>query len=233
MPIPMPSLEKLIYTRKGATMTNTELTNMLTQPSLTPELVRGDRQMTDAEVTYKTGTVLHEAAHLVAACACPGSSILSVWIHPTGRRKKTYIGPNAGAAGTTNSLEVYEDEECFVSLASYYWEENFGNSTRAESDWRRGKKLGYEYVHDQADAFVRANKALIEQVAVGILTLANKDGTLRRGKLDKLVALIRARVPKYHSKFAPPKRTYTVNYPSLPSSPTPSSPLASSTAANS
>lgn len=188
-------------------MTDTEFTSMLTQTSLTSELVRGDSQMTDAEVTYKTGTALHEAAHLVPACACPKSYIRRVWLHPTGRRKKGYAGPNANAAGTTDSSEMNEDETCFVTLAGYYWEVNFGESTRAESDWRRGNKPGYEYVHDQADAFVRANKTLIEQVAVGILTLANKDGTLRLGKLDKLVTLIRARVPKYRSKFAPPKRT--------------------------
>lgn len=187
-------------------MTDTELTNMLTQTSMTPELVRGDRRMTDAEVAYKTGTVLHEAAHLVAACACPKSYIWRVWIHPTGRRKKGYSGPNASAAGSIDSIEIYEDEMCFVTLAGYYWEANFGDTNVAGGDWIRGSKPGYEYVHDQADAFVLANKPLIEQVAVGILTLANQDGTLRRGKLDKLVAWIRTRVPRYRTKVPPPKK---------------------------
>jgi hypothetical protein len=181
-------------------------TKMLTQTTITPELVRGDRQMTDAEVAYKTGTAHHEAAHLVAACACPGSGIANVRVHPTGRRSTSYRGPNAGAAGTVGSSEVYEDETLFVFLVGYYWEVNYGEPKRAEDDFQRGNKSGYEYVRNQADAFVVANEELIRQVAVGLLALATKDGTLKGEKLDKLVAWTRARVTKYQSKAAPPKR---------------------------
>ncbi len=186
--------------------TDRQLTDMLTLPPITPALVRGDRKMTDAEAAYKTCTAHHEAAHLVAACACPGSGITGVWLHPTGRRSMSYHGANAGAAGTVSSSEVYPDEECFVSLAGYYWDANYGEPKRAADDFQRGDKPEYRYVHDQADVFVSTNKELIQQVAVGLLLRATKDGTLKGKKLDKLVAWTWARVTKYQSKAAPPKR---------------------------
>jgi hypothetical protein len=148
--------------------------------SLTVELARGDRNLTDELATEKLKFSLHEAAHLVAAIACPMSTIHKVWAHPTGKGWR-------GVGGRVKSDEKFEDEESFVSLAGYAWEELNGDIATAKGDYKVGINPHYPDILDTARAFIVSHDALSRYAAAGILCLGTAKGMLDGPRLKVLV----------------------------------------------
>lgn len=137
-------------------------------------LIRWTPRLTDEEKALRFGTALHEAAHFVASCACPRSTILNVFIHPTGRSTKAY-------AGRVQSAEILEEEELFVTYAGIAWERFRGEEWRARSDIdsiRHSTVADRSAVEYAACCFVADNAMVIWAVAVGFLAQCRADGTL-------------------------------------------------------
>ena len=162
---------------------------------LTVELARGNRSLTHELATEKLKCTLHEAAHLIAATACPKSTITKVFIHPTGKGWR-------GSGGNFKSLEKFDDETSFVSLAGYAWEELHGDVDTARGDYKDGFNPQYPEMLDTARAFIIRHDDLIRYAAVGILCLGTKKGMLDGDKLKALVKWLKPHVTIFHSQDA-------------------------------
>ena len=160
-------------------------------------LIRWAPKLTDAEKTERFDMALHEAAHFVAACACPRSMISNVFIHPTGRTTRAY-------GGRVHSVEVLEEEEFFVTYAGVAWEKmrgtNGGKEWRARSDIERAQfspvsdKPAVEYA---ACCFMIDNAMVIWAVAVGFLSYCRTDGNLDGSKLKEIEHWTRGMVSSF------------------------------------
>jgi hypothetical protein len=162
---------------------------------LTIELARGNRNLTDELATEKLKFALHEAAHLVAAIACPKSTIHFVHVHPTGNGWR-------GVGGRVQSDEKFEDEESFVSLAGHAWEEQHGDIATARGDYLRGFKPSYPDVLNTARAFIVSHDHPIRYAATGILCLCTAKGELDGLRLKALVKWLRPQVTIFRSQDA-------------------------------
>jgi hypothetical protein len=162
---------------------------------LTVELARGDRKLTDELATEKLKFALHEAAHLAAAIACPHSSIHNVWVHPTGKGFR-------GVGGRVRSDEKYEDEESFVSLVGYAWEELHGDIATARGDYERGCNPFYPDVLATARAFIVSHDTAIRHAAIGVLCLCTVKGVLDGQRLKGLVKWLKPQIKRFHSQDA-------------------------------
>lgn len=153
-------------------------------------------KFTPDEVMEYSRALLHEAAHLVACAACRGSSIGGVYVPLTRKR----IGQ-----GLFDGAELAQDEEHFVTLAGYAWEELVSEDGTAgvggSADYQRGYRPGYEWVLDEARVFVRQHERLIIKVACGIVRMAGRDGALTSGpRFNRLVQWVRGQVRPFESR---------------------------------
>lgn len=172
--------------------------NELHRANLSDEILdRGihDKLPPDEVLKYFFAAV-HEAAHLVACAACRGSCIWGVTVPLTKKR----VGQ-----GFFNGAEVAQDEEHFVTLAGYAWEEVVSEDGTAgvggSVDYQRGYRPGYEWVLDEARQFVRQHERLIFATACGIVRMARGDGSLNSGpRLSRLVAWVRGQVRPFKSR---------------------------------
>lgn len=145
-------------------------------------LIQWAPKLNHDEKTQRFGMALHEAAHFVAACACPRSTIHNVFIHPTGRTTKAY-------AGRVHSTEILEEEEHFVTSAGIEWERFGGKEWRARNDIDLARhstvpdRPALEYA---ASCFVADNAMVIWAVAVGFLTYCRTDGNLHGPRLKEI-----------------------------------------------
>jgi hypothetical protein len=162
---------------------------------LTVELARGNRNLTNELATEKLKFALHEAAHLVAAMACPKSTIHYVHVHPTGKGWR-------GVGGSMRSDEKFEDEESFVSLVGYAWEEEHGDVATAKGDHARGFNPSYPDVLTKARAFIVSHDDHIRHAATGILCLCTAKGELDGLRLKALVKWLRPQVTIFRSQDA-------------------------------
>lgn len=171
----------------------TELSQVLaTYPGDFPDhLITHPAGLTDAEREEREATAMHEAAHLVAACACPRSSILSVFIHPTGRTLRGYTGK-------VQSVEIHEHEELFVTYAGTEWEAMMnGGSGREVSDLRAAEfspcpdKAG---IRRKAADFVFEHLGLICCTGAALMATCRKDGRLEGRSLKEIVGWVRQQV---------------------------------------
>jgi hypothetical protein len=160
---------------------------------LTAELAMGNLDLSHEQAGERVSAALHEAAHLVASIACPQSAILSVYIHPTGKGWR-------GVTGRVQSVELYEDEDSFVSLAGYAWEEQHGDIATAGGDYKRGYKPLYPNVLATARAFIADHDAVIRYAAAGILSLCTKKGNLDGRPLTALVRWLKSQIKQFHSQ---------------------------------
>lgn len=136
---------------------------------------------------------LHEAAHLVAACACPGSWINEVEV---GTRTR---GDRAAGLGRCAATTVYPDEQAFVRLLGWAWEKAHGEPLRGGPDvWEAavGLKL-YPYVLPAAVAFAERYRGTIRRTADEILAEMTVAGLLRGRKLGKIVKRLRGEVESF------------------------------------
>lgn len=143
----------------------------------------------------RANAALHEAAHVVASCACPGASVISLKVCTTRRWNGT---------GRVRSCQLYEDEECFVRLVGACWEHRQGKAICAGGDEQAAAPLlaRFPYVRQQAEAFIVAHDALIRRVTHAVLRLADRKGELGGRKMIKLEAEIRRHVRPYRSAQA-------------------------------
>ncbi len=144
-------------------------------------------KMNTEEAIAFMSAAYHEAAHMVACCACRGASVGGVHVYAD----KKSIG-----AGLFDGAALAQDEDHFVTLAGYAMEELLADDGEppkyADADFRDGHRRGYEWVLDEARAFVREHERLIVHSAHGILLLANKQGSLTDGpELQRLVRCVR------------------------------------------
>ena len=154
---------------------------------------RGNLSLTQCE--ERANAALHEAAHVVASCACTGASVISLKVCTTRRWNGT---------GRVRSCQMYEDEECFVRLVGACWEYRHGALICAGGDEQAAAPLlaRFPYVRQQAEAFIVAHDALIRRVAHAVLRLADRKGELGGRKMIKLEAEIRLHVRPYRSAQA-------------------------------
>lgn len=150
---------------------------------------------TDEAIAF-ISAAYHEAAHMVACCACRGASVGGVHVYAD----KKSIG-----AGLFDGAALAQDEDHFVTLAGYAMEElmvDDGEPPKcADADFRDGHRRGYEWVLDEARTFVREHERLIVHSAHGILLLANKRGSLTDGpELQRLVRWVRGQVRPFQSR---------------------------------
>ena len=136
---------------------------------------------------------LHEAAHLVASCACPRSWINEVEI---GTRKR---GDRAAGLGRCASNEIHPDERAFVWLVGWAWEKAHGEPLRGADDaWSAARGFAlYPYVLPAARAFVERYENTIRRAADEILDRMTKRGLLRDRKLAALVERLRGEVDPF------------------------------------
>lgn len=149
----------------------------------TDQQISGGRILTVAQIEARFEAALHEAAHLVASTACPGSYVTRVTIANSTRK-------NSGK-GTFEGCEAYPDHESFVSLVGYAWEQAYGDDNFAVGDYDRGFNPRHPYVLDDARAFVKANTQLIMEVSVAILLLIPNHGRLEGKRLAGLASQLR------------------------------------------
>lgn len=140
--------------------------------------------------------VVHETAHLVACAACRGSSIGGVHVPLTKKR----IGQ-----GLFDGAELAQDESHFVTLAGYAIEELMAEGgtvpVGGSVDYQQGYRKGYEWVLDEARAFVKDHEALIFKTACGIVLMARRDGSLTSGpRFHRLVQWVRGQVRPFKSR---------------------------------
>lgn len=155
-------------------------------------LIKWAPGLTDTEKSQRLGMALHEAAHFAASCACPGSAILKVFIHPTGRSTKSY-------GGRVQSVEVLEEEELFVTYAGIAWERCGGEEWRARSDIdlaRYSAVIDKHAVQSAASDFVRDNAMVIWAVALGFLAQCRADGNLEGPKLKEIERWTRQQISR-------------------------------------
>lgn len=161
---------------------------------VTPEVIANGHPLTPTQIAARWHTARHEAAHFTAACACPGSHIWRVQVPTKGKG----LG-----WGSVDSVETRTDEACFVTLAGYEWECEFGNPALGGSDYENATKGDYsDFVRDGGDLhlmrqvtreFVLRHRELIDHVAAGLLTLSRKNGVLDGRALIALVRWTRKR----------------------------------------
>jgi len=162
---------------------------------LTAELAQRGITLSEELAASRLGYALHEAAHLVAAIACPRSTIHNLWVFPKVKRKR-------GVGGTMRSDECQPDEESFVSLVGYAWEELHGDVATAKGDYVRGCDPAYPDVLTTARIFVRDHDAVIRHAAVGILSLCTVQGLLDGARLKALRRWLKPQVTIFRSQHA-------------------------------
>lgn len=162
---------------------------------LTAELAQRGVTLSDELATSRLGFALHEAAHLVAAIACPRSTIHNVWVFPKVKRKR-------GVGGTMRSDECQPDEESFVSLVGYAWEELHGDVATAKGDYVRGSDPAYPDMLTAARIFVRGHDTVIRYAAVGILALCTVQGALDGDRLKALRRWLKPNIAPFRSVHA-------------------------------
>ena len=156
------------------------------------DLIRHPAGLTEEQRRERENTALHEAAHFVAACACKGSTLNQVFIHPTGNTARHY-------AGRVLSGEVHEEESLFVTMAGIEWERlhTAGDATRAIGD-----------VHDAAHCpppekaavakttaeFLFENYRLVVSVALAFMALSRRDGYVGTPSLKEIARWTRVHV---------------------------------------
>lgn len=151
---------------------------------VTDALISGKHRLTQDQICDRLFTACHEAAHLVAAAACPKSYPLHLTLKTRSEKRGTY--------GACSTLEIWPDQESFVSLVGYVWEELHGTDPkRARTDYERGFKPTRAYMLDDARAFVKEHRIVIIRTATTILDLIPKHGRLDGKKLHALFAHLR------------------------------------------
>lgn len=165
---------------------------------VTPEVIANGHPLTPSQIDARWHTARHEAAHFTAACACPGSHIWRVQV-PT-------KGKGLGWGGV-DSVETRTDEACFVTLAGYEWECEYGDPYYGRFDLENAIKGPHsDFVRDGGDLnrmrnvtreFVIRHRELIDHVATGLLTLSRRDGTMGDSARTALVRWTRKRVSRF------------------------------------
>jgi hypothetical protein len=169
--------------------------NLIPTIPLSVELAARSVDLTLDQAKDRVCTALHEAAHLVAAIACPRSSIHYVWVHPKAKGKR-------GVGGEVRADECLPDEESLISLVGYAWEERHGNIVTAKGDYKRGFNFSYPDVLDTARTFIVSHDTLIRYAATGILCLGTAKGVLNGRRLKALVQWLRPHVTIFRSQDA-------------------------------
>lgn len=170
-----------------------ELSQVLaTYPGDFPDhLIKHPAGLTDAEREEREATAEHEAAHLVAACACPRSNIQSVFIHPTGRTLRGYTGK-------VQSIEIHEHEQLFVTYAGAEWEVMMNGGSGGEvSDLRDADLILHPDKADirrKAADFVFEHLGLICCTAAALMATCRTDGRLEGRSLKEIVGWVRQHV---------------------------------------
>lgn len=195
---PTPAPTSATNTPPTHTMPNIKDMNDLHTADLLAELyARGiPDKFTPGEVLEYSRALVHETAHMVACAACRGSSIGGVYVPLTKKR----IGQ-----GFFDGAELAQDEEHFVTLAGYAWEEltseDGTGGIGGSADYQRGYRPGYEWVLDEARVFVRDHDRLIFKTACGILRMSGRDGSLASGpRFHRLAQWVRGQVRPFKSR---------------------------------
>jgi hypothetical protein len=164
---------------------------------LTAELARRGITLTAELAASRLGFALHEAAHLVAAIACPRSTIHHVWVYPKVKGKR-------GVGGTFRSDECLSFEEAFVSMAGYAWEELHGDVATAKGDYTRATTEHPNHLEalTTARAFIMAHDTVIRHAAVGILSLCTVQGLLDGDRLKALRRWLKPSITPFRSAHA-------------------------------
>jgi hypothetical protein len=164
---------------------------------LTAELAQRGMSMSDELATSRLGFALHEAAHLVAAIACPRSTIHYVWVYPQVKGKR-------GVGGTFRSDECLPFEEAFVSMAGYAWEELHGDVATAKGDYTRATTEHPNHLEalTTARGFIVAHDTVIHYAAVGILSLCTVKGGLYGDRLKALRRWLKPNIKPFRCEHA-------------------------------
>lgn len=138
---------------------------------------------------------MHEAAHLLAALACPWASIVGLRV---GVRTR---GKNPIGTGAVQVATRFKDEDAFVRLVGYYWEKKSpgGNLLCAAGDlWDAASGFAlHPYVGPAARAFVDRHERLITRLGDEILERMNATGEMRGRALAALLDSYRPHVSAF------------------------------------
>lgn len=152
------------------------------RPGLTPE-----------ERKTREAYALHEAAHFVAACACRGSTLNQVFITPTGRTTRQFMGRML-------SGENSDEDALFVTMAGIEWERLIigGRMERAKHDQEDADLMpcsDREAIADKASDFLYENYNLVVGVALAFMALCRKkDGQMGKARLKDVANWTRGHV---------------------------------------
>ena len=175
---------------------------------LTPELARRGRDISPERAQYLLDTARHEAAHVVAAWACPEGCVIRVGVSPYARPRSRWPLP----AYARVCAALYE-HEAFISLAGPVEELimarqrgtpldercRFASSTDIKSAKQECKHAGIapRDVGLSVLRFLNDTRMAVDCMAVAILLLSNQSGQLNLSKLVRIRTWLAEYIPLY------------------------------------
>jgi hypothetical protein len=184
---------------------------------LTPELARRGRELTPKHAQYLFDCARHEAAHVIAAFACPNGWASHVYINPAIRHRSTW----RSASNATCGAPLLE-HEAFISLAGAEMEAIMAlergvmsdeeSRTASSHDLKRAKEecsqIGVEFylIYRAIHRFLREAREAVNYMTVAILLMSTQSGELNPSKLKRIRQWIKKYIPHY-GKYGPhPKK---------------------------
>lgn len=196
---------------------------------LTPDLARRGRDISPEHAQRLMDTARHEAAHVVAAWACPNGLALSVYINPRPTHRQRYR-----SAANADVMAIQLEHEAFISLAGAEMENIMAlergtpgdeesrmtsahDITRAREECRQ---IGVEFdvIQNAVCRFMVDSSPALNYMAVAIVLLSTMSGKLNGAKLQRVRDWMRKHILPYDNygprvKDKMPNRTFS---PALP-----------------
>lgn len=183
---------------------------------LNPELARRGRDMAPAHAQYLFDCARHEAAHVIAAWACPNGYAESVYINPaTSHRARWRSAANAGVGASM--LE----HEAFISLAGPVMENIMAleRGTPGDEQSRIASANDLDQAREECrqigvdldvmqlavHRFMVDARPALDYMATAVVLLSTMTGELNYPKLQPVRNWIRSFIPHYDNYGPHPK----------------------------